>query len=423
MKRYIALYILVFSFVSLQPALQASNVRVILVHGPIWPGQATFVEAQLSDAFKSGDSGAIVDLDSESGSADAVSSIMSSLSRHSAQFPIAVYVHTHATGPASAIAVASKLTAVDPSAIIGDAGGDTPAILLQSAAGASGRNPSIAAAFVRADSAIPSLNALPGDTVTLTAQQAQANGFAELIAPNYTPILVKMGLPNSSLTVEQIDPVVSFATWVAQGWVTIVLLVIGILLIIAEVMTLHSWGIGGIIGAFVILIILTAHVIAGLGTWIGLALFFAGIGLVVLESHVIPGHGISAIFGLGLIFFGFFLALGSSGTTGTYSIIASLLATFGTVLSFFLYLPKSKVWNKIGQPMRQSATTGYVSSEDFTGYIGHKGTAATVLRPAGSGDFSGVRLSVVAEDGFVAAGTTIQIVEVQGNRIVIKAIE
>ena len=399
----------------------AASVRVIELHGAIGPGEANFTSKQLALAWTAGDAGVILDLDSESGSPDAVGSILSDISAHSSQYPIAIYIHSHAVGPSAAIAVASKITAIDPGGVIGDATG-TPVLLLKSAAGVSGRNAAIAAAFVSAEGAIPALNAVPGDTVTLTAPQALANGFADLSATGYTPILAKMGLANASLNVVQLDPYMSVAAWLSQGWVTIVLIVVGLLLIIAEMMTLHSWGLGGAIGAIIILLILTAHVIAGLGTWIGLALFFLGVGFLVIETHFLPGHGVSAIVGLGLIFLGFFLALGANaGTGGLVSVFAALLITIGTIVAFFLYLPKSKIWNKIGQNNRQSAESGYVSSEDFTGYLGQYGTALTVLRPVGTGEFSGVKLAVVSEDQFVSPGTQIRVVEVQGNKIVVKA--
>jgi membrane-bound serine protease (ClpP class) len=416
----IAVFALLLLMTATTKALAAS-VRVIQLHGSIGPGEANFASKQMSEAYTEGDAGVIIDLDSENGSVDAASSVITSITQHASQYPIAVYVHTHAEGPAAAIAVASKLTVVDPGAILGNANG-VPVDVLKSAAGLSGRNVALAAAFVKAESPMPTLNILPGDVATLTATQAVSNGMAEMSATGYTAILVRMGIPNASLSIHQVDPVMSVASWLSQGWVTILLIVLGLLLIIAEMLTFHSWGVGGAIGALVILLILTAHVIAGVGTWIGLALFFLGIGFLVIETHVLPGHGVSAIVGLGLIFTGFFLALGAtSGTGGLVSIFAALLITLGTVVAFFLYLPKSRIWSRLGQNNSQTASSGYVASDDYTGYLGQYGTALTVLRPVGTGIFSGVKLPVVSEDKFVNPGTSIRVVEVQGSKIIVKA--
>jgi membrane-bound ClpP family serine protease len=42
----------------------AASVRVIELHGSIGPGEASFADKQLTQAWKSGDSGVILDLDS-----------------------------------------------------------------------------------------------------------------------------------------------------------------------------------------------------------------------------------------------------------------------------------------------------------------------------------------------------------------------
>ena len=63
------------------------------------------------------------------------------------------------------------------------------------------------------------------------------------------------------------------------------------------------------------------------------------------------------------------------------------------------------------------------SKEDMQVLIGKKGRASSVLRPAGIGDFDGVRLNVVTEGGFIERDLPIEIVSVDGTRIVVKSIE
>ena len=52
--------------------------------------------------------------------------------------------------------------------------------------------------------------------------------------------------------------------------------------------------------------------------------------------------------------------------------------------------------------------------------MGKQGRTTSVLRPAGIGDFDGVRLNVVTEGGFIEQGTRIEIVRVEGGRIVVR---
>jgi len=88
-------------------------------------------------------------------------------------------------------------------------------------------------------------------------------------------------------------------------------------------------------------------------------------------------------------------------------------------VAFFIYLPKSKVWTKFGQQTRQTASAGYVASEDYTEFLGKSGTATTLLRPSGTAEIDGVKLAVVSEGEFIPAGTSVQVILVQGNRIVV----
>lgn len=124
-----------------------------------------------------------------------------------------------------------------------------------------------------------------------------------------------------------------------------------------------------------------------------------------------------------LAFLGMYFALGGAQTGALFSAGAALLTTLGLVVAFFLYLPKSLIWRRLGQPLRQSAATGYVSSDDYTAFLGRVGTAATLLRPSGTADIGGIRLPVVTKGDFIAQGTRIQGVLVQGNRLVVRADE
>ena len=233
--------------------------------------------------------------------------------------------------------------------------------------GGRGRNPGYAAAFVAADTALPSVSVKPGDSLTLTTQQAQRVGYADVVAPDYPAVLAKMDLPAAALVPVQLNTWSLTALWVSQPWVTILLLALGLALVVMEMLTLHSWGVAGIIGGALVLLIFAAHITVGTATWVGVVLFLAGIALLLFETHVFPGHGVSALAGLILIFLGMFYALGGIQTGAIYSAGAALLVTVGILIAFFSYLPRSPIWKKIGQPMRQSAAAGYVSSRELHG--------------------------------------------------------
>ena len=416
------LLISLFFFTATSTQAAPPQVVVLNIHGTIWPGTASFVRQQLDTAYRQGAAGVILDLDTTNGSPVSSNEIKQSILDHAAAFPIAAFVHDRALGPGSLIVVACKIVAFSPAASLGDADSGAKSDF-QAAAEANGRNPALAAAFVSADSDLPALGVKAGDRLTLTTKQAQSNGYADLIASYPSEILAKMGpgVAGAQLQTVSLGPWDAFALWITQPWATVLLLALGLALIIAEVVTLHSWGLAGIAGGILVALIFAAYITIGAATWVGVLLFLGGCGLLLLETHVLPGHGWPALAGLTLIFIGLFYALGGSQAGALYPAAMALFVTLALVVTFFLYLPRSGVWKRLGQPMRQTALAGYVSSDDYTGFLGHHGVAVTLLRPSGTAEFDGVRLPVVSEGEFVPPGTQVQIVTVQGSRIVVRA--
>ena len=51
-----------------------------------------------------------------------------------------------------------------------------------------------------------------------------------------------------------------------------------------------------------------------------------------------------------------------------------------------------------------------------------EGITSSVLRPTGIADFDGVRLNVSSEGDFIAAGTKVRIIKVEGAKILVRAL-
>ena len=310
-------------------ACRAASPRVVVIelHGPVWPSTATFVAEQINAAWQSGADGLILDLDTTHGSASAAAQIKTRRPRASLPLPvgIAAYVHDQALGPGSLIAVACKTLAMAPGGALGGAAAGQSKADFRGAAEATGRNPDIAAAFVSADAPLPSLGVKPTDSLTLTDQAGAERrllrcgrvglpGRAGEDGPRrrrrscrciWTP-----GRPSRSGSASRGRP--SCCSRWASPWSLI------------ELLTWHSWGLAGVIGGALVLLIFAAHITVGTATWVGVVLFLAGIALLLFETHVFPGHGLSALGGLVLIFLGMFYALGGVQTGALYSAAAAL---------------------------------------------------------------------------------------------------
>ena len=148
-----------------------------------------------------------------------------------------------------------------------------------------------------------------------------------------------------------------------------------------------------------------------------LVMMLVGVGLLVFEMYV-PGFGVPGISGIALLVVGFLL-LQPTLAQGLvlFAILAAILCV---ALSICLYsaskgrLSKSKlVLNDVAVPADSA------ENNDLNYFIGREGVTHTSLRPAGIGEFDGVKLNVVSDGEFIGKDKPIRVLSVKGNRIVV----
>jgi len=142
-----------------------------------------------------------------------------------------------------------------------------------------------------------------------------------------------------------------------------------------------------------------------------------GIALVVLEMFI-PGFGLPGISGLILIGLGIFLQ--AKSLIEAMLLLAAVVALLGIALFIMLLVTKTKGFKN--SPIVLTTSIQPEPMSDMAYLVGKEGKVLTPLRPAGTADFDGVRLDVVAEAAFVPADTTVRIIKAEGNRIVVRQI-
>ncbi len=150
-------------------------------------------------------------------------------------------------------------------------------------------------------------------------------------------------------------------------------------------------------------------------------LLIVGIILMVIEL-VVPGFGIFGI--VGMIFLtggGYFLMGGGMPALliilGFYLLVAVVLAIL------FLYLPRESKWNPFVLWDKQKNSDGYTGGQNLTVLLGRKGTALTVLRPAGTVLVEKQRLDVISLGDYIPKGASVRIVKVEGSKIFVDLIK
>jgi membrane-bound serine protease (ClpP class) len=158
---------------------------------------------------------------------------------------------------------------------------------------------------------------------------------------------------------------------------------------------------------------------------IGLAvvLFFVGVVLVVIELFV-PSLGVLSM-AAGACFVGaIVVAFGESTAWGLGFLGGTLVLVPLLVYLGFKVFPHTFIGRRLilAAPDRSEEERGAdVTSDPLHDLVGRSGRALSDLRPAGLVEIDGRRLDVVSGGEWVEAGARVTIIEVEGNRAVVRA--
>ena len=146
--------------------------------------------------------------------------------------------------------------------------------------------------------------------------------------------------------------------------------------------------------------------------------FLFGVVLLIVEVFM-PGFGLPGIAGIVLSVMGI-VFMADSVLEG---LIAALieLALLCVAFSFAI---RSAAKGKLAKSrlVLHAVATDPREENPLLFYVGKEGVVATRLSPVGTGDFDGVRLTVLSEGEFVEAGERVKVTRVEGNRIYVRRV-
>lgn len=140
------------------------------------------------------------------------------------------------------------------------------------------------------------------------------------------------------------------------------------------------------------------------------------IGLVAITVEVfIPGM-IIGICGTGCIVVSIIFA---------YRLESHLLGHILLVIAFISFPSLLYLWYKVVSTKFSISTSeaGFRSSRNLDELLDAEGTAATTLHPSGIANIDGKRVDVVTTGEMISKNTRIKIIEVKGNRVVVKPVK
>ncbi len=276
--------------------------------------------------------------------------------------------------------------------------------------------------------------------LTLSGTRAHELGLADAPCESLAELRLRLGIDQD----EQLEP--RQASWVDTVVFFLNTQTGAFLLMSAAILCLYlevhlPGGFFGIVSAAMFALFFWSRYLGGTAGSLELIMFLLGMGLLVLEIFVIPGFGVFGISGILLVVGSLVMASQTfSGMTagerfhetmtGLGTLAGSLLTVIAaaSILNYFLpSLPgiRHLILTPPGQiaDSTQDHEGSGLPGDVYRPQAGDRGTAATMLRPAGKATFGDQFVDVVSEGSFIDPGTEIEVVHTAGNRIVVRKAE
>ncbi len=286
------------------------------------------------------------------------------------------------------------------------------------------------------------------EILTLTASKAQEYGIAREVVDGLEGVLDFLEKRDSVEFVE--EPVVLETNWSEEmvRWLNspVVLSVLVLLALLGVYVELNTPGLGlaGLVAVICFAIIVGSKYLIGMANWVEVALFIAGVLLLMLEIFVLPGFGIAGILGIVCILAGLFgmLVRNPPGelpwphTPLDWQLFANGILAIAiafvcfAVLAWMLtkYLPKMQFLSGLilvpsavkSVSEVQVSMTSPPESQTKGVQVGEVGKVVSTLRPTGKARFGERVVDVVAVAEFIDKDTEVEIIEIHGNRVVVR---
>lgn len=287
--------------------------------------------------------------------------------------------------------------------------------------------------------------------LTLIASDALEYGIARAVVKDREGALAFLGERDGVTFAD--EPIVLKTLWSEEmvRWLNspAVMAVLVMLALLGVYIEFHTPGVGlpGLAAVICFAVIIGSKYLIGLANWVEVAVLVVGVLLLMVEIFVLPGFGIAGFLGITCILAGLFgmliknppdtlpwpnndIAWNDFGW-GVMSLVGGFIGF--VVLAWLLakYLPKMQFLSglllvptaaKLGTEVEVSMTT-LPESKTIGMNIGELGEVVSILRPTGKAKFGNAIVDVVAEAEFLDKGTNVEIIEIRGNRVVVRKVK
>ena len=289
------------------------------------------------------------------------------------------------------------------------------------------------------------------ELLTLTASQAVEYGVARAQVKDLQGVLDFLAERDGVTFIG--EPVILRTNWSEEmvRWLNspAVMAVLVMLAMLGVYIELSSPGVGlpGLLAVVCVVIIVGSKYLVDMANWVEVLILLAGVLLLMIEIFVLPGFGVAGFLGILCIFGGLFgmLVRNPPGEVpwphselewdlfadGVLGLLGGLAGFIAVAWLIARYLPKIPFLRGLilSPTVATSGTgTGVSMTRPAAGQskslaVGDKGEAVSALRPAGKARFGEAIVDVVAKAEYIEKGRAVEIIEIHGNRVVVRAVE
>ncbi|MGE3800741.1 MAG: nodulation protein NfeD [Candidatus Kapaibacterium sp.] len=427
---------------SFRPLQAQTSVYVIEISGEVDLGLGPYVERIIQEANEDPSAVVLLHVNTFGGRVDVATEIKDAILASTS--PTIAFVDRRAISAGALITLSAEKIAMAPGGSIGAA---TPVYgsgekasekvvsymrgEMRSTAEKNGRDPMIAEAMVDEEVTLSDTTIKKtGKLLTLTSEEAHAIGYCDTIVGSVEDALAAFGYRDVVMKNDGMNWAEFLVRHLTSPFISSILIMLGMGGLFYAIKTGHL-GTISIIGVSSLVLFFSAQYLVDLADAIEIALFVLGVILLFVEIFVIPGFGIAGISGILLMVSSLFLALiGNIDGVAFDNLSAPLYTLAGSFVGFGLiawmmvkFLPNSSMFRRFalfGESVGSGDGLTGPSLQDVL--LGEFGSAVTTLRPAGVAMVNGEQYDVVSDGEFITAGEPIQVVYIEGRKIVVRRV-
>ena len=217
-------------------------------------------------------------------------------------------------------------------------------------------------------------------------------------------------------------------------------LMLGAFFFLSTEMSAPGIGVPGFLGAICLLLFFWSQYFGGNAHWLEILMFVVGVVFILIEVFAIPGFGLFGIGGGIMVVLSIVLASQTFIIPKTNAEIArlpySLLPLVGAGAGFGIalftlrnVLPNTPfLRGMLLQPKSKDGLPDSMESDpeaivDWDYLVGRQGETVTRLFPAGKARIAGEVFDVISDGRMIDKGTTVEVAEVTGNRVLVRPLD